>query len=210
MYRPNRIGPHSLMPSESRPFAIDNATVERGSLATGIFPLANFSRAVANISTMAETWQLDDTLLLAPDEQTVLAVKIGAGELMNDGEYVLSYGGAFVGFSEDEGIGVLPILGRIATQGVFFTSLTEYMYPPGEDNSQSPTSGTTVAPIYSNANGSVIMGDWRPENVVLTNDVAFGFHIINGSGGAATIENLRCSMSIHRYEYDLHAFDPNR
>ncbi len=210
MYRPNRIGPHVLMPSESQPFSIDNATFERGTLQTGIFPLANFSRAVANVSTFTETWQFDDDLVLLTDQQAVMAVKVGAGELMADGEYILSYGGSFVGFTAEEGIAVLPILGRIATQGVFFTSLTEYMYPPGDDTGQTGTSGTDVVAVYSNANGSVIMGDWRPENVVLTNDMAFGFHIMNGSSGTVTLTNVRASMSIHRYEYDLHAFDPNR
>lgn len=134
---------------------------------------------------------------------------MSGAQLFERGEYLLSYGGSFMGYSPDEAVSVRPVIGRFNTPGVQGSTMNQWALVPG-DNSVLPTQGAAVAPLEVTCNGSIVIGDFEPTGILLENDLFFGFWMSNGGAAPAAIMAIHASMSVHRYTEDLHPFDPNR
>lgn len=206
MYRPDRIGPWMLSTLEAAAFQSGSIpTVTLTSTVRG-----EASQGAPNESTMAESWFFTEDQVLPEGEGGAFGVKCLGSQLFDEGEYLLSYAGSFVGSSSDEAVAVVPIIGRFNTPGVTGSTMTNWCILPSQTSNLVPSAGASQAPLEVTCNGSVVMGDWTPTGTFGANDLFFGFFMMNPGAQAAAISNIYASMSIHRYEGDLHPWDPNR
>jgi len=206
MYRPNRIGPHPLVTLEAgvRPLTSINETP------FGTTVGFQATEAVAAISRRADNIIYTAQLDVAAVSLGSVVVKIVGSQLFDTEQYLISYSGSLRGFTTDEGLMINPIIGRTSANGTATGVLQEYALLPGNAYGGNRTSGAETAGFVVSCNGSVIEGDFSDIGTFLENDIAFGFMISNGGATTAGINDLRLSLSIHRYEFDLQSFDPNR
>lgn len=212
MYRPNRVGPFGLVTLESEPFVTDEAT-RFGTSNLNAVPLVNVRDSTPNRETDSVTWVYTDDLNLGTTDHGGFGVKIVGDRVFDENEYILSYSGSFRGFSSAESVSVKAVVGRASSIGIIQFSLFQFAYVPMMHYSHIRTQGAELSQISCECNGSVILGNWRPELAELEDpaELFFGFVMANGdSVGEAVFSNVQASMSIHRYESDLRPFDPNR
>lgn len=207
MYRPNRIGPWPLVTLESSLWDPTGATVGTNSGAITGAPIYMAQDAVANEATNARNIQISGTITLGAAKQICVGVKIIGSALFEDGKYLLSYGGSFMMQPDVAGVGLSAIVGRVAANGAASGALDNWAHVPLLNHKAADGGNHRV---YADANGTVILGDWKPEGTILTTEYYFGWFMTNMSVNEAIIKNAMGSMSLHRYEQDINTLDPNR
>lgn len=208
MYRPSRIGPYSLVTLESDIVTVAAASVE-GAVVLNASLGAFAQKAVPNVATAAETIRGDGAISIPANSNVAIGVKVSGGQLWSGGEYILSYGGACRCLVSDTDVTVSPVVGRADVNGLSAFELPQAALVPSlTEHSILEQPGAMSQEV--SANGSVILGDWAPEGAFLENELFFGFLFMNSGADPSTISELWQSTSVHRYEGDLHPFDPNR
>lgn len=207
MYRPNRIGPFPLLNLESGPVQVTKVLAEAadGSI-SGIHCYASAAAALQSISARTlyctEDWDLPAT------EGLALGVKVIGSQLRSQDEgYIYGVSGSIIGNCNVSELGLIPVIGRVSTNGLQtgFT-ITRYQIIPF-DQLQS----TGANRVFSSSfNTELISGDFTPTGSYDAEEVFCGYWMMNPTAGAAAMENVRVSISLHRYEYDMRPFDPNR
>lgn len=204
MYRPNRIGPWPFVSIESVPLSVAATAVEAN---IGIMPkVGTYVDGNTLEDVNAVTFNVVPLFTLVAGEGVALGCMISGAFVSAEGSFLLSYGGVVTGFCDFDTM-VSPVLGRRDPQGGV-TDLTSYSQVPAcayGDHSESASH-----PITCQANGTVVIGDFRPEGLDLMGDLFFGFWFQNMGSNPATFENVNVSASLHRYLGDKNTFDPNR
>jgi len=210
MYRPNRIGPNPLITLETVPAG-------RTELFTAVYGSTIDAEIIGGVpfdNVSARSVFFSEDISIPAGEQGSIGVSI-LGTPLNvndiDRQYILSAAGSVLGFSSDEAVGVIPVVGRVSENGVALTSLNFWSLPPSNNSEHVRTSGGEVSSIGSSFNSSMVMGDFFPQGGdPETNDLYAGWWFTNGGASPVTIANVHLSVSIHRYTTDLNPFDPNR
>ncbi len=206
MYRPDRIGPN--------PFAtLDSPSFDKFGLNTATFGTTiewQSSIGAPNESFKAQSVHFSQIISLPSDEGGAYGVKVLGTSLFDGDEYLLSVAGSMVGFSNDEGVTIKPIIGRTELNGGAGGTLSQWAFVPELTSGHGRTSGTEVSAVFSSCNHTMVIGDFEPSGDPLENDIFFGFWFANGGSGPAEVTKAHGSFSIHRYISDLKPFDPNR
>lgn len=208
MYRPNRIGPWPLLDTENVIFEVPGTGLGQAPFSDIV--ILNSPDAIAGLEHKAFTVRMTDGIGLASGAATAYGVRVVGTQEFDVGEYMVSYGGSFLGFSADEGVAIRSVLGRVATNGVDDGSMAQWGLVPEQTNSSMRSAGAEITPLESSVNGTVLIGDWLPGGNLLQNELFFGFWIANGGASAANIVDVHMTVSLHRYLSDLRPFDPNR
>lgn len=206
MYRPNRIGPWPLVSVVTGPHVRGNLVSNDLSGA----PQAHFSKTGANEATMSVHWKFNAALTIGALQGVAIGAKVVGPTFYDEGQFILSYAGALIGFSDDEGLGIRGIIGQTADVGELDSALNQYSFVPTGAYLHERTSGAENAPVTIDANGSVVLGDWAPQDASFSRELFFGFFLVNGGGVEVSVNNLEISASLHVYVSDLVPFDPNR
>lgn len=204
MYRPNRIGPHPLAAMGHTVFSITGAQLatDAGVLTGDVQFRVN--GAVAPVSVSAENWRVSSNLSMVTVEGVAVGVKITGPSLTDDEEYLVSYGGALSCGVDSGVIGALPVLGRISGAGLETGSLGSFAAVPAQ---AFMNNGGFLS---VSANGTVVLGDFAQSGIDSTDEIFFGFFLMNPGSGTQIFKSMHGSFSLHRYEYDLSPFDPDR
>jgi len=206
MYRPNRIGPSQLI------------TLESGAVAYTVLGAAAIAATLRWETTdvlafdelRAESIVFGADISVPAGEAVAIGVKILGDQRFATGEYLLSVGGSFVGFSADDGMAARPIVGRVDENSVAAGQLAQWALVPEESSSDQRTGGAEIGALESTVNTTIVMGDFGFEAALLVNELFFGFLVMNGGAAVGAVSNALMSASIHRYLGDLAPFDPNR
>lgn len=204
MYRPDRIGPFPFVTLNSGIREISPALVE-----AAMAPIKDMAyyldTLVANVDNKSVTFYFAG-LILAAGEGIVVGPHISGSDLKRSGEYIYSYGGAWMGDLPDNDVVVMPVLGRLDDNISLSGLMPEYALLPSQNSSRTAGDHGGI----TSCNGSVLEGDFKPEGTLLTNDVMAGFGMFNYGASPATIQKILFTISVHRYLEDLDPFDPNR
>jgi len=209
MYRNNRIGPWPLVNLEDGPIIIAGTTVEgavQGLPTVGYVTDAN----APNISHAAKTYEIDAGVQISADSGIAIGTKVVGSELAENatnGEYLFALGGAMRFGSADIGMAVEAVVGRVATGGLTQGFLAEYALVPMLQSHVVSANGEAV---FGSVNMQMVLGDWSPTGIIGEEELFGGFWITNHGASPANITRIVASVSLHRYEFDLHPFDPNR
>lgn len=209
MYRPNRIGPWPLVNLEAAPDVFTAAEVDAAVVTEPAISIWT-PKAVANSSTAAETMTSLENLPIAAGERLGIGVKIiGTQENLSSAEYLLSVGGSCQLFSDKKDINVMFFVGRVnaADNGLQIQRVANVAFIV----SQSFGGENDLGALRIDTNMEMVMGNWTPIATPLDDELVAGVLIVNSSAVQnAVISSFGLTISLHRYEGDLDAFDPNR
>lgn len=208
MYRPNRIGPWMLGQTEVPPVGVGGGTLGGAAAALPICG-SHVTSGIANRATKGDTTQVTTALTLAAGEGVALGGIIAGDELVDDGEYIISCAGQWTGIVEDD-MAVHAVLGRRNSGAGIDQDLDTYVIIP-DMSVHSQDVGNNEHYWSVGINTSVISGEWRNLSKVQSlDDFFFGFWIVNYGADPGVGRDIIQSWSVHRYEFDLNPFDPNR
>ncbi len=203
MYRLNRIGPWPLVSLETAPNVVGGAAIPTVPLTeVGYFTI----EPVARVGLSVRTYVID-AITIPADEGVAIGTKITGQAIFETNQYLASYGGSYVFGSADIGVAVSAVFGRVDLAGQTDGTLGQYALVPVASVNSASANGDVDS---GSANGQIVIGDFADEGTRRGLEMFFGFFIQNHAGSAATINRIRITVSMQRYEEDLRSFDPNR